>query len=102
MPLFGPKDPPRQVVDVSLEDYAALCRKIGRLEAEVQSLQLVWENYRDQINKLTQRVVRRLDRARADETAVDKDEPTPQVDAVTARILARRNRHAVSRDGNSQ
>lgn len=79
-------------------------QKLGRLEAEVESLVLKWTLYRDEIKKLVNRLEKREERLAAKERAaaaevleeisVDVEEP---LDAITARVLARRTGNAVPR-----
>jgi len=72
---------------------------MGRLEAQVESLELKWTNYRDEIKKLVNRLEKREQRAEKKELAeAEKNAENPiigtgnGVDEVTARVLARRNR----------
>lgn len=75
-------------------------RKLGRLEAVVESLELKWTIYRDELKKLVSRLEKREERlekklreagdtVNSVETAIDNG---PPVDEVTARVLRRRNR----------
>jgi len=74
----------------------------GRLEAEVNTLRLEWMGYKDQLNRLVQRLEKRDQRAAAREEA-----PAPEPEAngdgfnvVDAeRKLAERKRNALLRSG---
>lgn len=97
MGLFDRSKPPRPPTQ---DDWL----RIGRLEAEVESLALKWESYRDEIKRLVNRLEKRDQRAAerearmADETPVEPVEPEPEIDEITARVLARRNRNGIQRD----
>lgn len=72
-------------------------RRIGRMEADVESIKLQWQDYRDVLQRLVQRLEKRDMRAaeraereiRAEPPAEDRLGGAPP-DATTARILARR------------
>lgn len=102
MGLFRRPDPPKQVVDVSLEDYSAMCRKLGRLEAQVESIELVWHNYRDQISRLIQRLEKREERQKKKDATQEQSENGPQIDPVSARIHARRKGYGLPRTRDTQ
>lgn len=77
-------------------------RKLGRLEAVVESLELKWTIYRDEMKKLVNRLERReerLEQKLRDVAAVGSDGdpapsgPTAVLDNTTQRVLARRNKH---------
>lgn len=74
-------------------------RRLGRLEAQVETLELKWKLYRDEMRKLVQRLEKQTQRAEAkqraqdDETMINEDNGTQLgVDEVTARVMHRRNR----------
>jgi len=75
-------------------------RKLGRLEAVVESLELKWTIYRDEMKKLVNRLEKRDERLEKKlresdntensvETAIENG---PQMDEITTRVLRRRNR----------
>ncbi len=77
-------------------------RRMGRLEAEVESLRLQWTNYRDEIKKLVNRLEKR--EQRAEKKALDEVAETvetapsvsvPEMDPITEKLFRRRN-HVVS------
>ena len=77
-------------------------RRMGRLEAQVESLELKWVNYRDEIKKLVNRLEKREERLEkklrelADETPqIVKDDNNGEIDEISARVLARRNKHGL-------
>ncbi len=66
-------------------------RRMGRLEAKVESIELQWVDYRDQLKRLVQRLEKRDQRAEQRELAqTEPDEISQPVDEVTARVWARR------------
>lgn len=74
---------------------------MGRLEAAVESLELKWVNYRDEIKKLVTRLEKREERLEKKLRETAETEPVvngePDVsdiftDVVSQRVLARRNR----------
>jgi len=78
---------------------------MGRLEAAVESLELKWTNYRDEIKKLVSRLEKREERLEkklretTDTVEPVNNEPSKDefVDITTQRVLARRNkRNAIS------
>ena len=76
--------------------------RMGRLEAEVESLQIKWSTMRDELLKLVRRLEKRDERAAAKERAKAEADAenvqsyaTEEVDSITARVLARRNHHAI-------
>lgn len=75
------------------EHYVELVRRVGRSEAEVERLGLIWVGYRDEIRRLVQRLEKRDQRLekRQEEDCEDCPEAAP-LDTVSARILARRRR----------
>lgn len=75
------------------EHYVDLVRRLGRNEAEVERLGLVWEAYRDELRRLVSRLEKRDQRAAkvAEEDCADCPED-PKLDPASARILARRRR----------
>jgi len=77
---------------------------MGRLEAEVESLQLKWTNFRDEIKKLVTRLEKREERLekKLRETAdtapvVNNGEFVDDefVDVTSQRVLARRNKYGL-------
>lgn len=75
------------------EHYVELVRRVGKSEAEVERLGLIWEGYRDEIRRLVQRLEKRDQRAQAKAEAECEDCPEqPTLDSVSARIQARRRR----------
>lgn len=90
--MFGrSKKPPLESEDL---------RRMGRLEAAVETLELKWEGYRDELKKLVSRLEKRDQRAEQKlRAAASQDEETPSngnndiseiVDPTSARVLARR------------
>jgi len=92
--MFGrPKKPPLESEDL---------RRMGRLEADVESLQLKWVNYRDEIKKLVNRLEKREERLErklreiADETVETADNgDMPILDEISARVNARRSKRGI-------
>lgn len=84
-------------------DLDEVLLKMGRLEAEVETLQLKWTGTRDEIKRLVNRLEKRDERADKKAAAaveieipIDKDAtPAERVDDITTRVLARRNRHVL-------
>lgn len=76
---------------------------MGRLEASVESLELKWTNYRDEIKKLVTRLEKREERLEkkiresADSEPVVNNIPDVDdfVDVVTQRVNARRAKNGV-------
>jgi hypothetical protein len=71
-------------------------RRMGRLEARLESIELQWASYRDELKRLVNRIEKRDQRAeaRAEREAAEAEagEPEfPALDATSARIHARRN-----------
>lgn len=81
---------------------ADLLRRIGRLEADVESIKLQWVDFKDVLNRMVQRLEKRDQRAaeRAEVASAAAAPPAQLVDATTARILERRatrgNRNGLS------
>lgn len=79
-------------------------RRIGRLEAEVESLELKWVLFRDELKKLVNRLEKREERAEKrrlehenNGEVVNKEPDVDEfLDVVSQRVIARRNRHGVS------
>ena len=87
--------PPAPVVDAVKEWEAR-----GRLEAKVNTLELEWAAYRDQINKLVQRLEKRDQRAAAREQREVEEEagPAPDFDELEGwRAIRERRVNAVLR-----
>lgn len=71
-------------------------KRIGRLEAEVESLRLQWASYRDELHRLVQRLEKRDQRAAERERAAPPVPSEPERDPTTERVLARRRgRHGI-------
>lgn len=81
---------------------AELYRKVGRLDAAVDGLELKWETYRDELRRLVQRLEKRDQRASASEVARSDTngdgvgvgvphDPDPITSAIHARRRARRH-----------
>lgn len=74
--------------------YVDLVRRQGRLEAEVETLRLQWEGYRDELKRLVTRLEKRDQRAaqKADLRAEPEDqlEIEPAADRVSERVRERR------------
>jgi len=78
---------------------------MGRLEAAVETLELKWQGYRDEIKKLVSRLEKRDQRAEQKlRAAAAQDEEIPSngnndiaeiVDETTARVLARRKSRGI-------
>lgn len=80
---FHSKPSSRLAGDMSPEDW----KRIGRLEAEVETLRLQWANYRDELKRLVNRLEKRDQRAEA--AAKPVGSPVA-VDLVSERVRARR------------
>lgn len=80
---MGLRDWFRRPPDMEPEDW----KRIGRLEAEVESLQLKWSMYKDQLQRLVQRLEKRDQRA-----AERGEELPPCADVTSERVHNRRNR----------
>lgn len=83
---FRRNNTPSQPETITSAEYAELHRRMGRLEASVESLGLRWEAWRDVGDRLVKRLERRDQRAAAKEPEPDL-EPINDIDR---RILARR------------
>ena len=77
-------------------------RRMGRLEAAVESLELKWVNYRDEIKKLVNRLEKREERLEkklreiADETVETPNNGDESIaDEISQRVNARRQRHGL-------
>lgn len=70
-------------------------RRLGRMEADVERLELSWTNHKDQLNRLVNRLEKRDERAQKRETEPEVGEDEPEVTDLRERVLARRRRHAV-------
>lgn len=67
-------------------------KRLGRLEADVESLRLQWASYRDELRRLVNRLEKRDQRAAQREAEASQEpEAEPVVDEITAKVLARRN-----------
>lgn len=100
MSIFGRRDNTPPPVAVPVDDYTALVRRLGRLEAEVESLGLQWIGYRDELKRLANRLERRDQRAleRESRSSEGGNGAPPQVeapDAISQLVLARRKRHGL-------
>lgn len=90
---MGLFDRSRRRPDELPEHYVDLVRRLGKAEAEVERLSLVWESYRDELKRLVNRLEKRDQRAAA-KTEGDcgcQEELLP-LDNVSARIQRRRER----------
>lgn len=75
-------------------------RRIGRMEAVVESLELKWSLHRDELRKLVSRLEKRDERlekrlreaVNTDEIDTNVDHNSDGIDEVTKRVLGRRNR----------
>jgi hypothetical protein len=79
-----------------------LLRRIGRLEADVESIKLQWADYKDVLTRLVQRLEKRDQRAaeraeRETAEAAEVVEGFDAPDATTARVLSRRRTHNMRR-----
>jgi hypothetical protein len=93
-------DKPAQPVALPLDEYTALVRRLGRLEAEVESLGLQWIGYRDELKRLANRLERRDQRAQERERAeAEGSDSSPgnggAPDEISQFVLLRRNRHGL-------
>jgi len=77
-------------------------RRLGRMEAQVETLELKWTMYRDEIKKLVNRLEKREERAIKKEKELlevtvetDNNGDMLAVDEISARVLARRSHNAV-------
>ena len=77
-------------------------RRMGRLEAAVESLELKWVNYRDEIKKLVNRLEKREERLEKklreaeEQPAHSADNgDLPIEDVISQRVNARRQRHGL-------
>lgn len=78
------------------EHYVELVRRQGRIEAEVERLDLIWTAYRDELKRLVARLEKRDQRATEKKKKADVGEDVAE--SANERILARRTRHAVRRN----
>lgn len=77
------------------EGLGRLRRSQEVLEGQMKQLKLEWDETFDKIRRLTSRLAKRdaIDKRRSEATNGDTSEPEfPQVDSITQKILARRNR----------
>lgn len=100
--MFGRRNSPPPPVPVPLDDYTAMIRRMGRLEAQVETLDLQWIAYRDELKRLAARLERRDQRAQERETreAEGSNGGPPNLeapDAISAHVLARRSHHELRR-----
>ena len=88
---FFRKDPPAPPEDITSEEYRTLMKTLGKLEAEVETLQTKWSMWLDQANRILARLDKRVQREKAKaEESNEPPEPVEYVDPVTAAIRARR------------
>jgi len=92
--MFGRKEKP----PLESEDM----RRVGRMEARMETLELKWSMQRDEMLKLVRRLEKREERAvqKERELAAEIADSAnsilaPGVDEITERVNARRNRNAV-------
>lgn len=100
MSIFGRRDTSRQPVAVPLDDYTALVRRMGRLEAEVETLSLQWISYRDELRRLAARLEKRDQRAQERESREREGNGGPppganDLDEISQLVLARRKLHGL-------
>lgn len=93
--MFGRHDKPAPVPPPTLGEYTDVVRRLGRLEAEVETLHLQWAGYRDEMKRLANRLERRDQRAaeresRSPEGSNGGPPPVEALDPISARVLARR------------
>lgn len=86
---FRRKDPPRPAPDIPPAEWNRLQRQVGKLEAEVESLELKWTSYRDELRRLVQRLEKREQRA-VEREAVTEATEHPR-NPLAERLLQRRN-----------
>jgi hypothetical protein len=102
MSLFHSESRPdktAQPVALPLDEYTALVRRLGRLEAEVENLGLQWVGYRDELKRLANRLERRDQRAAERERREEEGEDSSPdngggPDAISQFVLTRR-KHGV-------
>lgn len=89
---MGLFDKSRRGPDAQAEHERDVLLRLGRLEADVESLKLQWASYRDELKRLVNRLEKRDQRAaqRAEVAPGAPNEAGP--DPITAKILARRQR----------
>ena len=74
-----------------------LISRLEALESAVRLLKVEWEDVLDRLDRIMGRMNARLRRATSSVEPLNEPPPTPQVDPITARVLARRNaRNGVS------
>lgn len=84
--------------NITVEEWNKLQRTVGTLSAQVESQQMVWESYRDEIKTLVERwrkrEERRVKKGAAQEEEAEQPELTQRqvADEITERIWARRNK----------
>lgn len=74
----GPSGPPGQPSNIDTD----LVRRLGRNEAEVENLMLQWKGYKDELNRLVNRLEKRDQRAALKE-APPEEQPHPEDGAWT-------------------
>lgn len=98
--MFGRRDNPVPVPPPTLGEYTEVVRRLGRLEAEVETLHLQWAGYRDEMKRLANRLERRDQRAQERETrereGSNGSPPGPNdLDAISQFVLERRKYHGL-------
>lgn len=64
-------------------------RRVGKLEAEVESIRLQWATYKDELHRLVQRLEKRDQRAEERATRAAEPEPQPAPHKRTKQELRR-------------
>jgi len=80
----------QKIEDVTHDEYGVLMRRLGRMEADVERLELSWTNHKDQLNRLVNRLEKREERAEKRSAESEEVQETPGVTALRERVLARR------------
>lgn len=86
----------RRRPDVAQEDWRKVWSDLGKVEARTEKLEFAWNDYRDQLNRLVQRLEKRDQRAAKRETAEEGDfTPAEPIEVIQARML--RDKRALGR-----
>lgn len=94
MKWFRRNDIPERPISCTSEEYERLMKTLGRMDAQVESLELKWKAWKETADRVVARIERRDQRAaKRAEAENGPEEPATDSD-IERRIQARRNRWA--------
>jgi chromosome segregation ATPase len=97
MSLFRRSDPPERPVACTSEEYERLMKTLGRIDAQVESLETKWKLWKTEADRLLARLERREQRARARAEAEGNGQPPDTNPHEIDRLIAARRGRGIPR-----